>query len=220
MSSLFTLFLFIGEILSIYFLSRIVLQKAYGVLMKIGNKRVIVGIISMVYVPGTIIHELSHYFVALLLNMHPQEVSIFPVIEENHIRLGSVLYLKNKGDFIRPILIGIAPIFGAMATLLLIVYTGLFPGKELWQTILFGYLILAITANMFSSPQDLVDIIYLVPIGLIIGVLLYLFPVTIPAHYLSSINNAITFFFQTIQPPLLFSLGFHAILVLVLSKFH
>lgn len=218
MNSLFTFLLFIGEIISIYFLSRLVLQKAYGSLRRIGSKRMIVVIISILYEPGTIVHELSHYFVALLLNMHPQEVSIFPVIEENKIRLGHVLYQKNKGDFIRPILVGIAPIFGAMAVLMLIVYLKLFPGKELWETLLFGYLILTITANMFSSAQDLVDIIYLVPVGLIIGLLLYLFPIAIPPHYLKLVSDTILFFIHTIQPPLLFSIAFHAILVLLLSR--
>lgn len=218
MNSWFTLFVFIGEIVVIYFLSRLVLQKTYGSFLRRGSKRMIVGIIAVLYEPGTIVHEVSHYFVALLLNMHPQEMSIFPVIEENKVRLGHVLYQKNKSDFIRPILVGIAPIFGAMTVLWLIVYTNQFPGKELWQTGVFGYLILAITANMFSSAQDLVDIIYLVPVGLIISLVLYLFPIAISPYYLALISNTVLFFVHTIQPLLLFSLVFHAILVLLLSR--
>lgn len=219
MSTLFVFLLFIGEIISIYFLSRLVLQKAYGVLSRIGSRKTIILIIALLYEPGTIVHELSHYFVALILNMHPQEVSIFPVIEEHKIRLGHVLYQRGKGDFLRPILVGIAPIFGGMTVLLLIVYCKFFPGGQLWQTIVFGYLILAITANMFSSPQDLVDIVYLIPVGIIAGVLLYLFPLQIPPHYGALVSNAIVFFIQTIQSALLFSIAFHVILVLLLSRF-
>ena len=71
---------------------------------------------------------------------------------------------------------------------------------------------------MFSSSQDLVDIIYLIPVGIIIGILLYLFPIAIPLHYLSEIHRVMLFFIITIQPALLFSIAFHAILVLVLSR--
>jgi len=218
MSSLFLFPIFFGEILSIYFLSRLVLRKAYGLLSRFGSKKMIVGIISFLYLPGTITHELSHYFAAVFLNMRTHEVSIFPVIEEKKIKLGHVIYEKNPGDFLRPILIGIAPLFGALITLSLIVYTKQFPGKELWQTVVFGYLILAITANMFSSAQDLVDVIYLIPIGIIIALLLYLFPFSIPTHYLSIISNAVNLFLQTIQPALLFSIVLHVILVAILSR--
>ena len=216
MSSLYFI-LFIGEIISIYFLTRLVLLKSFSVLMRFGKNKTIF-LLSFLYEPGTIVHEMSHYFIALILNMHPFEVNIFPVIEKNKIKLGHVLYQKNKGEFIRPILVGIAPIFGALTLLILIIYFKLFPGTQLWQTVVFGYLILAITANMFSSSQDLVDIIYLIPVGIIIGILLYLFPIAIPLHYLSEIHRVMLFFIITIQPALLFSIAFHAILVLVLSR--
>ncbi|MFZ2206519.1 MAG: hypothetical protein WA061_03015 [Microgenomates group bacterium] len=219
MSSSLAFFVFTAEIFSLYFLSRLVLQKAYISFRRIGlGNRMIIGIISVIYLPGTIIHELSHYFIALLLNANPHEVSIFPVIEEKKVRLGHVIYEKRKGEFIRPILIGVAPLFGALAVLWLIVYSRQFPGNEIWKTILFGYLILTITANMFSSQQDLVDVIYLVPLGILILLILYLFPISISASYLTQITNVVVFFVLTIQPPLLFSILFHAILVLVLSK--
>lgn len=210
--------LFIGEILAVYFLSHLVLKKSYRFLMRIGGRRMIVGMLSLVYLPGTIIHELSHYIAALLLGMHPYDVNIFPVIEAHKVRLGHVMYEKNKGDILRPILVGIAPFFGAMTVLLLVVYSGMFPGKALWQTVIFGYLILTITANMFSSAQDLVDIGYLIPPVIIICLLLYLFPVSIAPHYTEPIQNALLYFIYTVQNPLLFSIVFHAILVLVLSR--
>ncbi|MFZ2026163.1 MAG: hypothetical protein WAV30_02675 [Microgenomates group bacterium] len=219
MSSSVTPFLFIGEIVLIYILSRLVLQKAYKSFhqMRWSNSST-VRVVSFLYAPGTIIHELSHYVVALLLNMHPREMSFFPVVEGNKVKLGHVIYEKNKGDFIRPLLVGIAPFFGAIGVLWLFIYGSLFPGTEWWQTILFGYLILAITANMFSSPQDLIDIGYVVPLCILVGFILYLFPVSIPSHYLVPIGERIHFFILTIQPPLLFSVGFHAILVVLLSR--
>jgi len=219
MSSLLSIVLFLSEIIGIYFLSRIVLQMAYRVLNRYGGRKTVIIILAILYEPGTIIHELSHYFVALLLNMHPQEVSIFPQILGNKIRLGHVIYSKDKSDFIRPILVGIAPLFGGLAVLLLIVYSKMFPGTQAWQTLLFGYLILTITANMFSSSQDLVDIIYILPVIIGIFLIIYLFHITLDPSVVQRIQGALQFFIQAIQPALLFSLAFHAILGVALSRF-
>jgi len=220
MSSSVAPFLFVSEIILIYALSRLTLKNTYRFLHRLKwHNSSIIGIVSFLYAPGTIVHELSHYLVALLLNMHPREVSFFPVVEGDRVKLGHVLYEKNKGDFIRPLLVGIAPFFGALGVLWLLIHGSFFPGKEWWQTALFGYLILAITANMFSSPQDLIDIGYVIPLFIMIGLIFYLFPFSLSGSYFTSLNERISFFIMTIQPPLLFSVGFHAILVVLLSRF-
>ncbi|MCX6732622.1 MAG: hypothetical protein NTV98_03725 [Candidatus Roizmanbacteria bacterium] len=91
---------FIGEIILLFFLSRLTLQKTYPFLKRIVKKDFyIIFLISLFYLPGTIIHEMSHYIVALILAMNPREMSFFPVIEGKKVRLGHVLYEKNPGDF-------------------------------------------------------------------------------------------------------------------------
>lgn len=217
MSITFLISLFIGEIIGIFFLSRLSLQKSYPVLKKIvKNDKLIFFFISLIYFPGTVIHELSHYIVALLLNLHPREIYLFPVIEGRTVRLGHVLYEKHPHDFIRSILVGIAPFLGGLISLWALIQTKLFPGNVWWQTLLFGYLILTISANMFSSKQDLVDVGYLIPFGLFIAFLLYLFPPYISPGFFNQLALPISYFIQTIQPLLLFSLAVHAILVLLL----
>lgn len=217
MSILLLIVLFIGELIGIFFLSRLSLQKSYHVLKKIvRNDKSILFFVSLIYFPGTVIHELSHYMGALLLNLHPREIQLFPVIEGKKVRLGHVLYEKHPDDFIRSILVGIAPFFGGLISLWILIQTKLFPGTVWWQTLLFGYLILAISANMFSSKQDLVDVGYLIPLGLCIAFLLYLFPPYIPPHFLNQLVSPLSYFIQTIQPLLLFSLAVHAILVVIL----
>lgn len=212
--------IFIGEIVLLFFLSRLTLQKIYPVLKRtIKKDSYIIFLVSLFYMPGTIIHELSHYIVALLLSMNPREISFFPLIEGKKVRLGHVLYEKHSGDFIRPIIIGIAPFIGGLASLWILIQSKLFPGGQWWQTVIFGYLVIAITANMFSSKQDLIDVGYLIPITLFIIFLLYLFPVHIPASFMDQLFTHILYFVQTIQLPLLFSLGIHAILVVLLTKF-
>lgn len=218
MSTLSLIYIFIGEILVIFMLSRISLQKSYRVLHKLlKNDRSIVFVVSLVYFPGTLLHELSHYVVALVLNLHPSEMQLFPVIEGNKVKLGHVLYEKPPHDFIRSVLVGIAPFIGGLLSLWLIIQIKLFPGTEWWQTLFFGYLILTITANMFSSPQDLVDVGYLIPVGVLIALIFYLFPLHLDPHFLEQLSGHVNYFIKTIQIPLLFSLGTHAILILLLS---
>lgn len=212
--------IFIGEIILLFFLSRLTLQKMYPVLKKtIKKDSYIVFLVSLFYMPGTIVHELSHYIVALILSMNPREMSLFPLIEGKKVRLGHVLYEKNPRDFIRPIIVGIAPFIGGLISLWILIQSKLFPGGVWWQTILFGYLVIAITANMFSSKQDLIDVGYLIPVVLLTAFLFYIFPIRIPMSFIEQLSTHILYFIQTIQPPLLFSLGIHAILVLLLIKF-
>ena len=220
MSTTLLICIFFGEIFSIFLLSRLSLIKSYRVLRKIiRNDKVIVGVISLVYFPGTVIHELSHYIVALLLNLHPREIQLFPVIEGNKVKLGHVLYEKHPDDFIRSILVGTAPFIGGMISLWLIIQTKLFPGDSWWQVLIFGYLILAISANMFSSKQDLIDVGYLIPLGFFISVILYFIPIQIAPGFVKQLIDMISYFIVQIQTPLLFSLGIHAILVLIFMKF-
>ncbi len=210
--------LFIAEITSLFFLSRFCLQKAYPVLRRVfRNDRMIIYFISAIYLPGTVIHEMSHYIAALLLNLHPREVQFFPVIEERTVKLGHVLYERDPHDFIRSILVGVAPFWGGIISLWMIIQFKLFPGNVWWHTALFGYLILTITANMFSSRQDLVDAVYIIPLFLIIAALWYLFPLTIATPYIDQSVKLISHFIQAIQIPLLFSLGINGILVILLS---
>ena len=218
MSGLFTLFLFGVEIIGIYLLAHYLLNSAFHLMRRfIHSDTVIIWITAILYLPGTMLHEISHYFFALLLAMHPEEVSLFPHIEKNHIRLGHVLYRRHPSDVIRPIIVGIAPFFGAISLLWTIQSFHLFPGGVWWHTALFGYLILAITANMFSSKQDLVDLIYIVPVSLIIGAVLYIFGVQINTQILLSMIGGLETFIKTLQTPLLFSLAVHSILIVIVK---
>jgi hypothetical protein len=149
--------------------------------------------------------------------MNPEEVSLFPHIEKNHIRLGHVLYRRHPSDVIRPIIVGIAPFFGAIGLLWVIQSFHLFPGVVWWQTLLFGYLILAITANMFSSKQDLVDLIYIVPVFLIIGAISYVLGVQVNTQMLIHMIGSLELFFKTLHVPLLFSLIVHGILIVLIK---
>ena len=218
MNSLLISVLFIGEIIAIYFLAHSLLDISFHLFRKIfRSDSPIIWLTALLYLPGTILHEISHYFFALLLAMNPEEVVIFPHIEKDHIQLGHVLYHKHPSDVIRPIIVGIAPFFGAIGTLWVIELFHLFPGGVWWQTALFGYLIFAITVNMFSSKQDLVDLIYIIPLFLAIGTIIYILGIQINTQVFIHVMNSLESFFKILQIPLLFSIIVHSILIVVIK---
>lgn len=203
-------------IIGIFVLSKVVLRHAFLFFHRFTHSRhLIISVISLLYFPGTTIHEISHYIIALILNMSPEDVSLFPHIEGNKIRLGHVTYRRDSGDFIRPLLVGIAPIFGAMAVLWLLMRVNALYGYGIWGTIATGYFILSVTANMFSSEQDLRYMWYIIPVIVLLGMIYYVVPVKIQPEAVHILLSAIGMFFTTIQPAVLFSLFGHAILLLL-----
>lgn len=203
-------------IIGIFIFSKMVLRHAFLFFHRfIGSRQLIISIISFLYFPGTTIHEMSHYIIALILNMSPEDVSLFPHIEGNRIRLGHVTYRRESGDFFRPILVGIAPLFGAMAVLWLLMRLNVLYGYGIWGTLAAGYFILSVTANMFSSEQDLRYMWYMVPVIVLFGMAYYVVPVKIQPEAMNMFLSAIGMFLTTIQPAVLFSLYGHGILLLL-----
>lgn len=178
---------FFGSILILYFLSRKTLNELYFLLKKILRKNSLVYLaISVLFFPGTVLHELSHAFMARLLLLKVTEIKLTPEWKNNSIQLGRVTYLK--GDFMRSIIVGVAPVFGGIALLFGIAIINIFPHPNIGINILLIYIIFVISSTMFSSKQDLVDIGYLIPIVVIIGAILFFFKINV-LNYLKPITK-------------------------------
>jgi len=126
---------------------------------------------SLLFLPGTIIHELGHFLTAAVLLVPTGTITIFPEdLDDNRVKLGSVQVART--DFLRGSLIGIAPLVVG-CVLLLVLYEENF--ASLSQNILklpatfiqelvrasqhaaeFAalYLMLAIGNSMFTSKED------------------------------------------------------------------
>lgn len=112
---------------------------------------------SLIFLPGTIIHELSHWIVAEILRVRTGQITIFPGDEEedDHTqRLGSVA--TEKTDPFRGFLIGLAPFISGLLILLVL-------GRLLsdgwgvylwWQLALIIYGIVVIGNSMMISSSD------------------------------------------------------------------
>jgi hypothetical protein len=137
--------------------------------------------LSILFLPGTLIHELSHALMATLLFTHVGKMDLIPKLAGNNLKLGSVEI--GKTDPIRRLFIGMGPfLFGTMI-IICIFYLGAF--YQLFTNQIFiiaaGYAVFEIGNTMFSSNKDMEGALEVVIAILVITLILYLIGVRFPA---------------------------------------
>lgn len=110
--------------------------------------------LALIYFPGTVLHEASHYLFAKLLFVKTGRVSLLPHFTEHGIVLGSVQIAKV--DFVRRFLVGVAPLIVGSISLFFVVYTLLTRQLTLPIQVLFIYFLITILNTMTLSKSDLV----------------------------------------------------------------
>jgi hypothetical protein len=133
-----------------------------------------IALFSIIFLPGVVLHEFSHYLVALILGVHTAHFSLIPqMLPNGRLQLGFVE--TEKSDFFRDSLIGAAPLIagGSAVALLAVTRLDLLP---LWDTFrngqfyplwlgltllpqtpdfpLWFYLLFTISSTMLPSPSD------------------------------------------------------------------
>ena len=155
------LIIFLLQILTLYFLSRSLISKFQRNIFKIfKNKTLSTYIFAFLFLPGTFLHELSHWIVAKILFVRTGKFSIKPKLDEldegsHQIILGSVEI--EKGNPVKRLIIGSAPFFLGIALLLLLISYA--TSHELFTNNLYAviliYFIFQIANTMFSSKSDM-----------------------------------------------------------------
>jgi hypothetical protein len=86
----------------------------------IGDPDVALVVYFVIVLPGVVVHELSHWLMASLLGVHVRKLTIGPVRKgrSRRVSLGSIRV--GKVDPVRASLIGLAPLLGGSAVILLI----------------------------------------------------------------------------------------------------
>src|SRR4051812_13086785 len=107
-NSLLLLF-FVIQLIGLYFVSRQTIKELFIFLRKFLPNGAAFTIITILFLPGTALHEMAHFITALILFLHVREISILPEFQKDQIKLGKVIY--EKKDIFRGILVGVAPIF-------------------------------------------------------------------------------------------------------------
>lgn len=187
---IFNFLLFGFLLLILFFITKHIVNLKFGLIERfIRNRKLAVYLFSFIFLPGTLIHELSHYIIAVLLRVSTGPLSIFPEFDKDHLEHSKQLIVKTghimvaKTDPIRMTLIGVAP----MIVGLVIIY---FVGNTIQISTPNGsafahpsggimlflkiYLLFITSTTMFSSRQDLKSLIITLPFTILIFTALYL----------------------------------------------
>lgn len=140
--------------------TRLVYELSGMSLLTFGSTKPGIMLYSLVFLPGTIIHELSHWVMAEILQVRTGEITIFPSFDDqggarSSERLGSVSMVKS--DPIRGFFIGLAPFITGLAILVVLgalFSTGWEAGYPWWQLGLMIYGIVVVGNSMMISESD------------------------------------------------------------------
>jgi hypothetical protein len=144
--------------------------------------------LAVLFLPGTIIHELSHFIMAKLLFVYAGKIHLIPETVGSDVKMGTVVV--GKTDILRRFLIGIAPFLYGTAIILTIIYVSIKYAltQNIWVIIGVVYIVFQIGNTMFPSKKDLEKTIIL-PIFIgIVFVSLYFAGVRISIEHLSTIS--------------------------------
>ena len=125
--------------------------------------------LSFLFLPGVVLHELSHLLLANILFVPTGQVEFFPEIHGSEVKMGSVAIAKT--DPLRRFLIGIAPVIGGLGIFLL-AFSYLQTSVLGWQTIVLGYIVFQVGNTMFSSSKDMEGAVGFVVGAILIGIVL------------------------------------------------
>jgi hypothetical protein len=166
-----------------------------------GSEKLAVILFSILFFPGTLIHELAHWLMAKLLFVHTSSMEFIPQVQGDSIKLGSVSI--SKTDPFRRLLIGVAPVLIGLSIMLGMLwsiqnffsYFNLYPW---WIWLGLGYVVFVIGSTMFSSRKDLEGSLGVtISIGLTIcGIYLLDFDWVLNALYRWLTINLNDFFYQ------------------------
>lgn len=148
----------------LFFLSRTLIESLASLVMNLTHRhQFTVNFLAILFLPGTIIHELSHLLVAGVMLVPVGELEVLPEVQGKQVKLGSVQI--GQTDPFRRTIIGVAPVLVGLGIIFYALYfvkDSLFPATSWWQAILALYIIFQISNTMFSSKKDLEGTVVLV----------------------------------------------------------
>lgn len=180
--------IFLILLLTLLFLfSKKITSNIYNLIYLLSSsQKLAVGVLAWILLPGTIIHEISHFLIASILRVPTGEISVFPKFdkESREVKTGHVML--GKSDPIRRTIIGLAPLIIGISLIYLIGKIIIPTTSELFNNLsqlnnispilllTTNYLLLIISVTMFSSKKDLERLIIAAPITLVAAISLHL----------------------------------------------
>ncbi|OGM74531.1 hypothetical protein A2382_01510 [Candidatus Woesebacteria bacterium RIFOXYB1_FULL_38_16] len=148
--------LLVFEIWSLGFMSqRMHLLFLNFLLRVLKSKKWTVVVYSLIFLPGTFIHELSHLVTAQILGVPTGPLNLLPSATEGEIRLGSVSVARS--GMVSRFLIGTAPFLVGAGLMFGFIYflAGDSIDLNIWVLILGWYVVFELANTMFLSRSDL-----------------------------------------------------------------
>ena len=186
--------LFIVELLLLANLSKFLTRRLSAFYYRIFNsQKVMIHALAIMYLPGTIIHELSHMFLAGLMLVHVGNIEVYPEVREDGVRLGSAEI--GVTDPFRRMIIGVAPVLVGLLMITLGAYflQSNWGNLAIWQIILAIYLFFEVGNTMFSSKKDMEGVVSFFSAILIVTIIviaaLYFSGIMANFDWLNSLNQ-------------------------------
>jgi hypothetical protein len=173
------------------------------------SKFLSINLMSVIFLPGVIVHELSHLLIATILFVPVGNMEFMLKKEGDRLKLGSVEIAKT--DPVRRCLIGFAPVLIGLVSIVGAVYLfssniSLFQHNNIYIFItvilVLIYLLFAISNTMFASSRDMEGTAELLITLLIIIILAHILGFRIPPvslgkiftkEFIEVIGNSVSF---------------------------
>lgn len=169
-----------------------------------GNRNTLIVLWSIVFLPGTVIHEMSHLIFAMLTGARTGKIEIFPrFLEEDWeneeqgtgVTLGSVQ--TQKLNLIQGFLVGTAPFIVGIALLIWLasMIQASFSQSSYYLLLLQGYLFFTISNSFFPSWTDIKQVIPLTVVTAIAMLIFWLIGIKVvmsPNNQLSGVADTIS----------------------------
>lgn len=180
--------IFFAEFIILFLTSRFLFKSLFLLFYRLTkSRRVAVYLLSFLFFPGVVVHELSHVLAAGILFVPVGHVDFIPHIHDSEVKLGSVEIQKT--DFLRRFFVGVAPVLVGFSIIIILVYflihygslTQILPVggqvmEPFWLRILvylgIVYLLFVIGNTMFSSKRDMEGALELIIIAALLVIIL------------------------------------------------
>lgn len=232
-----TLLAFALLVMLLYWLQRWTSQHVQGIgVLLFDSSTAGMALLWFVLLPGVLLHEISHWLMAKLLDVPTGRLRLTPSVQGKQVVLGSVEVKRT--DPVRDSLVGLAPFLAGTLALLAIGYwvfdaasLGLAWERGAWEQLgqvllaafrvndawLWLYLIVAVSNAMMPSPSDRESWrLVLIYLGLVAGIVLLFGGLpTLPASLTASLTRGLRTLTYAFALALAISLAFALLLALL-----
>jgi hypothetical protein len=189
-----------------------------------GSQRAVIVIWSIFFLPGTIVHELSHFLTAALFGARTGKIEIFPEYLEEELEgnssrvvLGSVQ--TQKLNPVQGFFVGTAPFITGLPLLIWLasLLVDSYQAKNTGILLLEGYFFFTIANSFFPSWSDIKQAVPFVIISLFFGLVAWYFGFQLLLSSESSLWIVFDSFWKAISLSVILNLVFIGIFYILLS---